>query len=148
MGISRGLFGVAFFVAGCASEEQRAYEKLAEGGNPSFTEIRDSFARLRATAAGDHAAAIAACTSADGALGRLQQMHLELVEHGTGPHVDAKIWVDHLLNPWNRNAMCRDASPARCARWCWETWEYLAASVDELRDRARKHDVEIVSLRP
>lgn len=136
-------------IGGCTSDDRHGYRQLASEANPILGELRAFHERLRSMPRTDHAATIAVCRSAEDALRRLQRVRLDEREPSPrGPYSRPSLWIDSLLDPWQRQLACREPASERCSRSCIEDWEYLAASVDELRERARKYDVEIVSLLP
>ena len=136
---------------GCQSHEKAVYERIAREVNPVLTVMKPVAIKLMALKVEDERAVVEACTSVDQALWAFRSIKLD-DEFTNNPRSwpPPTIYVEYLLD--ERSKFCGRSQPSDkrdlCSWWCLQHWPALAASIEELRERAKSEGVDIVSLKP
>jgi hypothetical protein len=146
---------------GCSEDKRRqAFARVAFRTDNALTKMRPAAAAVLAAKPDDRAAIIEACTSVDLPLHLLRKVRfddealaIEWIRDPPSEYADTLMAHRYIEcghpGDYVRGGTCaREHRIRECARWCVEQWTGLVQSVDRLRDEAKKHGVEIVSLRP
>lgn len=133
--------------AGCDRGRDARIASLAEELNPALATLEDTPWHLLLDTGWNVDAArgtVSACTSKDPTIERIGRIDTKIEHRSLGSPDVAEI-AKHLID--DRHLYCGD-EVERCARWCVVTWTRLVLAVEDLRTRAAKGNVEIVSISP